>query len=354
MRERESSLQPFAEFLLKSGFVRETAAPYCVRHVRRFLSRPATNAALGTRVREFCEQLEREGAQEWQTRQAEQALRLYFVHFLKRSDWDQAPASQAIDTGGQVTPVTALEQMRLRLRARHYAYRTEDSYTHWAQRFLTYLAERQGQPRPRVDAQAVRDFATHLATRLQVSASTQNQAVSAILFLCREVLALEVNGLHLAVRARRGTHLPVVLSLPETAALLDAMRGTARLMATLIYGGGLRLSECCTLRVKDLDFDQGLIFVRDGKGQKDRSTLLAESERETLRTHLAACETLHQADRRAGLAGVWLPDALERKYPDAAVRSAGSGSSPVTRSPPIPAPASSAGITCTRRSSRRP
>jgi integron integrase len=207
--------------------------------------------------------------------------------------------------------------MRLRLRARHYAYRTEDSYTHWAHRFLTYLAERQGQPRPRVDAQAVRDFATHLATRLQVSASTQNQAVSAILFLCREVLALEVNGLQLAVRARRGTHLPVVLSLPETAALLDAMRGTARLMATLIYGGGLRLSECCTLRVKDLDFDQGLIFVRDGKGQKDRSTLLAESERETLRTHLAACETLHQADRRAGLAGVWLPDALERKYPDA-------------------------------------
>lgn len=317
MRDLESSLQQFAEFLLKARFVNESAAPYCVRHVRQFLTRPATDDALADRVRRFCEDMARGGSQDWQVRQAEQALRLYFVHFLRRTDWSQAPANPVVDREGQVTPLTALEQLRLRLRARHYAIRTEESYTHWARRFLHYLAERQGQPRPRVDAQAVRDYATHLAVRQRVSASTQNQAVSAMLFLCREVLRVDVQDMELSARARRGTHLPVVLSLPETAALLDAMRGTALLMATLIYGGGLRLSECCELRVKDLDFDQGLVFVRGGKGDKDRSTLLAESGRDELRAHLAKSETLHHTDRRAGLAGVWLPDALERKYPNA-------------------------------------
>jgi integron integrase len=168
-----------------------------------------------------------------------------------------------------------------------------------------------------VDSDAVRDYATHLAVRQRVSASTQNQAVSAILFLCRDVLGVEVEGLALAARARRGTHLPVVLSMPETAALLGALRGRARLMAALIYGGGLRVSECRELRVKDLDFDQGLIIVRGGKGAKDRATLLAQAGREELRAHLRDVEARHRADRASGLAGVWMPEALERKYPNA-------------------------------------
>jgi integron integrase len=163
----------------------------------------------------------------------------------------------------------------------------------------------------------VSDFLTHLAVRRGVSASTQNQAMCAILFLCREVLGVTVEGLALTARAKRGTHLPVVLSMPETSALLEGMRGTPRLMAHLIYGGGLRVSECCELRVRDIDFEQGLVFVRGGKGDKDRSTLLAESGREPLRAHLAAAEQLHLADRAAGLAGVWMPEALGRKYPHA-------------------------------------
>lgn len=150
-----------------------------------------------------------------------------------------------------------------------------------------------------------------------MSASTQNQALSALLFLCRDVLGLPVEGLELTARAKRGTHLPVVLSMPETAALLDAMKGTARLMAVLIYGGGLRVSECCELRVKDVDLEQGLLFVRAGKGAKDRATLLAEATRDELRRHLASVQALHAVDRKAGLAGVALPDAIERKYPDA-------------------------------------
>ena len=139
----------------------------------------------------------------------------------------------------------------------------------------------------------------------------------ALLFLAREVLGLEVEGLALAAQAKRGVRLPVVLSVPETAALLGAMRGTTWLMAALIYGGGLGVSECCELRIKDIDFEQGLLIVRGGKGNKDRSTLLAELSRDALRAHLRRAEAIHRQDRAAGLAGVWLPDALERKYPNA-------------------------------------
>ncbi len=318
MRELEASLQQFGEFLLKAQLVKEKAAPYCVRWVRRFLTRPASDEPVADQVRRFCEELERNGGcEDWQVRQAEHALRIYFVNFLQRTDWHRKPASTVVDERGNTSPLAALEQLRHRLRTRHYSYRTECSYADWVRRFFAYLVERQGVPHPRVESDAVRDYATHLAVHRRVSASTQNQALSAILFLCREVLGVEVEGLALAARAKRGTHLPVVLSMPETAALLGGMRGTTWLMAALIYGGGLRVSECCELRIKDLDFDQGLLFVRGGKGAKDRSTLLAELCRDELRAHLQRAEARYRADRASGLAGVWMPEALERKYPNA-------------------------------------
>ncbi len=318
MRELETSLQQFAEFILKTQLVKEKAAPYCVRHVRRFLTRPASDESLVDQVRRFCEDLERTGAcQDWQVRQAEHALRIYFVNFLQRTDWHQRPTSAVVNEQGQTSPLAAPEQLRSRIRTRHYSYRTECSYADWVRRFFAYLAEQQGVPHPRVESASVRDYLTHLAVRQRVSASTQNQALCAILFLCREVLGVNVEGLSATARAKRGTHLPVVLSLSETAALLGAMRGTTWLMAALIYGGGLRVSECCELRIKDVDFDQGLVFVRSGKGDKDRSTLLADAGREELRAQLRRAETLHQADRSSGLAGVWTPDALDRKYPNA-------------------------------------
>ena len=319
MRELEASLQQFGEFLLKAQLVKERAAPYCVRWVRRFLTRPASDEPLADQVRRFCDELESNGGcEDWQVRQAEQALRIYFVNFLERTDWHRRPASTVVDEQGRTNPLAALEQLRLRLRTRHYSYRTECSYADWVRRFFAYLAERQGVPHPRVETESARDFLTHLAVRQRVSASTQNQALCALLFLCREVLGIDMEGLSLTARAKRGTHLPVVLSMPETAALLAAMRGTTWLMAALIYGGGLRVSECCQLRLKDIDFDQGLVFVRGGKGDKDRSTLLAEVGREELRTQLRTSEARHRADRASGLAGVSMPDALERKYPNAA------------------------------------
>ncbi len=317
MRELESSLQSFGEYLLKAQLVRPTAAPYVVRWVRRFLSRAASNDPLVDQVRLFCEDLERQGGvEDWQVRQADQALRIYFVNFLKRTDWQQR-LDAVVNDHDATSPLTALDLLRTRLRTRHYSLRTECTYVDWVRRFLAYAATRQGVLTPRVDADGVRDYLTHLAVRRQVSASTQNQAFSAILFLCREVLGIPLESVSTGVKAKRGQRLPVVLSMPETASLLAAMSGTGRMMATLIYGGGLRVSECCELRVKDLDFDQGLVFVRRGKGDKDRATLLPEAGRDQLRTHLTKVEALHQAERKTTLAGVWLPDALERKYPHA-------------------------------------
>lgn len=318
MRELESSLQQFGEFLLKAKLARERAAPYFVRWVRRFLTRPASEQPLVDQTRHFCDELQRNGGcEDWQVRQAEEALRVYFVNFLHRTDWHHRPQNALIDELGQSNPLAALEQLRLRLRTRHYSYRTECAYVDWARRFFDYAAGSQGVPHPRIEGDAVRDFLTHLAVRQRVSASTQNQAFCAMLFLCREVLGVEVGELSPIVTAKRGVHLPVVLSMPETAALLGAMRGTARLMAAIIYGGGLRVSECCQLRVKDIDVDQGLVFVRAGKGDKDRSTLLAETGREELSHQLRLAEAQYRADRESDLAGVWMPDALDRKYPKA-------------------------------------
>jgi integron integrase len=315
VREIEATLQQYGEFLLKGRLVKEKAAPYCVRWVRRFLMRPAATDPLGDQVRLFCEDLEREGCQDWQVRQAEQALRIYWLNFRRTTDWVRRPAT-ALESG-RVDPLVALDELRRRIRTRHYSYRTEVAYVDWARRFLAYLAETQTAPQPEVTADGARDYLTHLAVRQRVSASTQNQALAAILLLCRDVLGVQIEGLANAVKAKRGSRLPVVLSVPEVAALLGAMRGTTWLMAALIYGGGLRVTEACELRVKDIDFDQGLILVRQGKGNKDRSTLLAEIGRTELREQLRSAEAVHRADREAGVAGVWLPDALDRKYQNA-------------------------------------
>jgi integron integrase len=317
VRELEASLQQFGEFLLTAQLVTEKA-PHCVRWVRRFLTWPASSEPVADQVQRFCEELERRGTYAaWQIRQAEHALRIYFVNFLHRTDWHRRPQSLMLDEQGRTSPLAVLADLRVRIRTRHYACRTECSCAEWVRRFFAYASERQQAPHPRVDADTVRDDLTYLAVRQQVSASTQNQALCALLFLCREVLGLDVGDLTTTARAKRGARLPTVLSVPETAALLGTLRGTTWLMAALIYGGGLRVTECCQLRVKDVDFDQGLLVVRSGKGDKDRTTLLADMCRAPLRAQLRAAEAIHEKDRQAGLPGVWLPDALDRKYPHA-------------------------------------
>jgi len=207
-----------------------------------------------------------------------------------------------------------MNDLRTALRARHYSRRTEQAYCLWVRRYIRFHGLRH--PREMGEAE-INAFLTHLATEREVSASTQNQALSALLFLYRYVLQRPVGDLGGVVRARRPRRLPVVLTRDEVAAVLDYLDGDLRLMASLMYGAGLRLNECLGLRVQDLDFARGEIVVRGGKGDKDRVTVLPQALRPQLRAHLATVKRIHKADLAAGWGAVELPDALARKYPHA-------------------------------------
>ena len=217
----------------------------------------------------------------------------------------------------QPRPPRVLDQLRLVLRVRHYSRRTEECYVHWSRRYILYHQKRH--PRT-MSAAEVEQFLTHLAVDERVSASTQNQALNALLFFYAQVLEIDLGKLD-AVRARRGQRLPVVLTPEEVRLVLEHVvgaEGLFQLMARLLYGCGLRVTECCSLRVHDLDLGRGQIMVRGGKGNKDRVVMLPRSARAELEQQLAVRRTLHERDLARGVARVDLPDALERKYPRAA------------------------------------
>lgn len=214
----------------------------------------------------------------------------------------------------EASPPRLLDQVRDRIRVKHYSIRTETQYVQWIKRFILFHGKRH--PRD-MGQREIEAFLTHLAVEGNVSASTQNQALSALLFLYREVLGLEVPWLDKVVRAKRPQRLPVVLTKQEVRAVLGRMSGVYGLMGALLYGTGMRLMECVRLRVKDIDFERCEIIVRDGKGAKDRVTMLPDSLVEGLQAHLRARRALFEEDRRAGMASVYLPDALARKYPSA-------------------------------------
>lgn len=214
----------------------------------------------------------------------------------------------------EASPPKLLDQVRDRIRVKHYSIRTETQYVQWTKRFILFHGKRH--PR-NMGQKEIEAFLTHLAVEGGVSASTQNQALSALLFLYREVLEMEVPWLDKVVRAKRPQRMPVVLTRQEVRAVLDRMSGVYGLMGALLYGTGMRLMECVRLRVKDIDFERGEILIRDGKGAKDRVTMLPAAVTEELKAHLKARRALFDEDRRAGMASVYLPDALARKYPNA-------------------------------------
>ena len=207
-----------------------------------------------------------------------------------------------------------LEQMRDALRTRHYSIRTETSYLDWAKRFILFHHKRHPET---MGASEITAFLTHLAVNGNVAASTQTQALSAILFLYRYVLQQDIDERIDLVRAKKPERLPVVLTKDEVQAVLRQMSGDHQLMTKLLYGSGLRLMECVRLRVKDMDFAQHQIVVREGKGMKDRVTMLPDQLREPLQAQLARAKQLHQSDLEKGYGAVYLPFALERKYPNA-------------------------------------
>jgi integron integrase len=218
---------------------------------------------------------------------------------------------------GNPTPSPApklLDQVRDKIRLKHYSLRTEQAYVDWVKRFVLFHKKRHP---AEMGAKEVEAFLTHLAVVGNVAASTQNQAKSALLFLYREVLQQDLPWLEGVAQAKASRHLPVVLTQAEVRALLDRLQGTNWLLGSLLYGTGMRLMEVARLRVKDIDFERGEIIVRDGKGFKDRVTMLPAALVEPLRTHLLRVRATHEDDLRAGYGAVYLPFALERKYPNA-------------------------------------
>ena len=296
--------------------------PYYLRWIQRFLTGPwgAGRLAPNDALAAFAQHLEQDGrTEEWQVRQAVRSVELFQKHYLRHLQETGATVPAAVAgrmeaTGTPQTFGAALGETRTLIRLRHYAYRTEQTYLVWLGRYGRFADQR---ALPWAAADTARAFLSDLAIQRGVAASTQNQAFNALLFLLREVLGQDVKGLD-AVRAKRGPRLPVVLSDAEVKQVLGRTTGTSGLMLRLIYGGGLRVTECTRMRVKDLDFDQGLLFVRGGKGDKDRTTLFPKCLFEPLREHLTRVKTLHDKELAEGGGDVELPYALAAKYPKAA------------------------------------
>jgi integron integrase len=253
---------------------------------------------------------QRAGLSEWQMRQAHRAL-YYFAGY--RDSHTKVPF-RSIRDSMRLNQTGVLDRLDSAMRLRHLAHRTEDTYRGWAKRFLSFT----GKEHPsQIGEEHLREFLTHLAVDRKVSAATQHQAFNSLLFLFRNVLSVPVRDLSSVVRAKIGKPLPVVLSVAEVRAIIEKLLGINRLMAVIIYGAGLRLSEYLSLRVKDIDFDRCCLVVRAGKGNKDRETVLPERVVVELKRHLGKVRSVYERDRAENLNGVWIPSALGKKYPGA-------------------------------------
>jgi integron integrase len=302
-------LSGFKEYLLKKGTVKSQYIPFYLKWVAAcysFLDVPDSARVDSDRKKQFLTHMAKTH-EDWQVKQADTALRLY-QYFLAQSE-------ESHHEGGAVSAWHGIEKkMREALRLRHLSYSTEKTYMTWLRSFRQFVKDL---PPMQISGLKLQDFLSYIAVEKRVSSSTQNQALNALVFLFRHVLEKDIDGELSAVRARRRRHLPVVLTAKEIQGIFDRMSGTPKLMAMIIYGCGLRLQECLTLRIKDVDLEQNIVIVRSGKGDKDRRTVLPESLKDQLIEHCAAVRSLHEKDRDKSLPGVFLPGALEKKYPNA-------------------------------------
>lgn len=301
----------FREFLLNKQHIPEKKVAYYLRWVAlydAYCQQHGLQGQSSEAVTSFATDLAKEH-ESWQVLQAKEAVRL-FIYFTGKGQEKAAEKGSAEEQGWAEVDDLMVKALRLR----HRSYSTEQTYRSWVRRFAAHIGHK---PHGSVDQSDIENFLSHLAVEGKVAVSTQNQAFNALLFLFRHVLDKDIQGMDAAVRSRLPKKLPVVLSRQEVMRLLDAMNGATKLIAALIYGGGLRLEECLRLRIKDVDFERGFLAIRSGKGDKDRQTLLAESVRELLREHILRVRRLYDEDRGNNIDGVWLPDALELKYPNA-------------------------------------
>ncbi len=304
-------MQAFKDYLLARRMTTPKAVDFYLHWVRQFyrfsqknIGEPVSSDEIDAYLKNLSKKHE-----QWQVDQAAQAIKLYqFFETRNKS----ASSRHALGTDAQWRAVA--DDMRNMLRLMHRSIRTESAYLGWVRRFYRYL---NGKSPQSLGSSHVKDFMTYLAVEQKVSASTQNQAFNAILFLFRHTLDKDIEDISDAVRAKRTRRLPVVLTRSEIELLFQKMSGNNLLMARIIYGCGLRLAECLSLRIKDVDFEREAITVRSGKGGKDRETVLPASLVKDLKTHLKKARAIYNADREIESPGVMLPNALERKFPNA-------------------------------------
>jgi integron integrase len=299
----------YEDYLQECHKIKETARPWYLKWVKKYLEKHPlqTNLHSGENLHNFLETLSNR-YQPWQIDQAAAAVRL-FLHF----------SNKRVSNGGPKKPGSwsgVLDQMKMELRVQNKSYRTEKTYLYWVRDFSGWIRSKAPD---QLGTDDVRSYLTHLTMKRNISFATQKQAFIALLFLFRHVLNKEIHGLESVVRARINRKLPVVFSQQEIAEILKYMSEDYQLMCRLIYGGGLRLSECLELRVKDIDINGGSIIVRSGKGNKDRITLLSRSVIPAIEKHIAKIRRRFETDRRENLPGVPLPFALQHKYPNASI-----------------------------------
>ncbi len=310
-------LPDFQEFLKSNKLAQEKNIPFHALWVSRFLSFVNKDdiGNIDELVLKFLEgQKKTRKLEDWQIQQAEQALKLYLDHFNARTVLQEATGAENSEDNQNEPAV--MEKMRSIIRLKHYSYSTERTYLDWVKRFFIYVSETH-KSISYISEKDLKNFLTWLAVNQRVSSSTQNQAFNALLFLFREVLRKDVGDLKGTVRAKRGVRLPVVLTVEEIKSILSQLSGRNLLIAQLLYGSGLRLMECARLRVKDVEFGGNLIYVRSGKGDNDRTTILPKVTKEFLKNHLEEIKVIHEKDLAEGYGEVHLPEALSRKYPNA-------------------------------------
>jgi len=304
-------ISEFQSYLLTTKHIKEKYIPYYVKWVSEcysYLTEPFENRLTSDKKQGFLKHLSK-NHEDWQVNQADYALRLY-QFFLSRDQQDK----QKYLVGKSDTWKELEDETRTTLRLRHRSLSTEKTYLGWLRRFRGFIQEKATE---HLEGKDLQDFLSHLAVDKKVSSSTQNQALNALVFVYKHVLDKDIENTINAVRARQKRRLPVVLSGREVAQIFDKMSGLHRFMAMLTYGCGLRLNECLSLRIKDVDLEQNMVIVRSGKGDEDRRTVLPERLKDELIHHIASVKPLYDGDRAQNLNGVALPGALERKYPNA-------------------------------------
>jgi len=314
-------MQSYIDFLRDKTQINEKQLPYYDRWVQKYKSFSGKSEIEETAVRRFLDVVSTQ-YEDWKLRSARQALQLYSYYLSCKihspaTSCFKKNATSSYQPAGKDTPNTwdEVEQAVIKtMRLKHMSLRTEDSYLSWINRFRSFT---KGKECKKLTESDLKSYLSYLAVEKHISAATQRLAFNALLFLYRHVLIVEINGLGTVVPSKIPRKLPVVLTKEEVTTIFSHMQGTLRLMVTIIYGGGLRLQECLSLRVKDIDFSRGCLTIRAGKGEKDRETILPEKICEEMKRHLEQVRLIYQDDRKKRIAGVVVPGALSQKYPAA-------------------------------------